>query len=306
MPRPHAPSFRRRSVRLLLTLAGVLLWALPGTAMSPPEPRSQAAPYFDDGFCGDWMCSITEDCFSCPDDCGYCYCGDGICQPSESCSDCSYDCGSCSENRWAVVGTKRYWADYASNAVWRSNLDGSQVELAYSVNGPYGIAYDPAAGQLLWTSSTDETVQAAPPGGGSVVTLQSSFEELSAIAFKASGMAETATAPSAIAGSAGSAGSATASPTTSLSYSLIGSEVVKLTQDIYTGAETREVLLTLSSPDEVHGLTLSADNAALYLGDPVGRMSRKLNIATHAVEWLVFDDGSLAFLSALRSQEEGR
>lgn len=306
MPGPHAPSFFRRAL-LLLILAGVLLGRPPSAAaMSPPEVKSQAAPYYQYEVCGDWACSVTEDCSSCPDDCGYCYCGDGICQSSESCSNCSYDCGSCSENRWVVVGTKRYWADYASNAIWRSNLDGSQVELAYSVNGPFGIGYDPAAGQLIWTSATDETVQAAPVGGGSVVTLQSSFEESSAIAFKASGLAEPATAPSATAGTAGTAGMTETSPTTSLSYSVIGSEVVKLTQEIYTGAEEREVLLTLSSPDEVHGLTLSADNASLYLGDSVGRMSRKLNIATHGVEWLVFEDGSLAFLSTLLSQGEGR
>lgn len=309
MCRPCVPCLRRRSLLLLFTLTGVLLGRpSSATASPPPQPKSQTAPYYDE-LCGDWICGVTEDCNSCPDDCGYCsdYCGDGICQSPESCSDCSYDCGTCSENRWAVVGTKRYWADYAGNAVWRSNLDGSQVELAYSVNGPYGIAYDPATGQLIWTSSTDETVQAASPGGGSVVTLQSSFEESSAIAFKASGMAEAATALPATAATAGmAAGMATASPTTSLSYSVIGSEVVKLTQDIYTGAEEREVLLTLSSPDEVQGLTLSADNASLYLGDSVGRMSRKLNIATHGVEWLVFDDGSLAFLSTLRSQGEGR
>lgn len=280
MPRP-----------LLLTAA--LLWlplSLP--AMSPPELNSQAVPFYEDGYCGDWMCSIGEDCYSCPEDCGtscYEYCGDGICQASESCSDCSYDCGSCSENRSVAVNGKRYWADYAGNAIWRSNLDGSQVELVHAVNGPFGIGYDPAAGHLIWTSATDETVQAASIGG-SAFTLQGSFEESSAIAFKATGEAQALAASS----------------TTSLSYSVIGNEVVKLTQDVNTGSEQREVLLTLSSPDEVRGLTLSADGTALYLGDPVGRMSRKLNIATHAVEWLVFEDYSALSFSTLRTPEAGQ
>lgn len=301
MCRPHEPSFHRCLIRSILVLMAVLLWQPPSAMASPPpEMKSQAAvPYYEYGYCGDWTCNMYEDCYSCPDDCGYCYdyCGDGICQSSESCSDCSYDCGSCSENRSVVVNGKRYWAEYAANAIWRSNLDGSQVELVYSVNGPYGIGYDPGTGYLIWTSSTDETVQAAPAGGGSVITLQSSFEEYYAIAFKATGQA-TATAVT-----AATAEMTAPSSTTSLSYSVIGNEVVKLTQDINTGAEQREVLLTLSSPDEVRGLTLSADGTALYLGDPVGRMSRKLNIASHGVEWLVFDDYSSLSFSTLRSPE---
>ncbi len=307
MCRPHASSCHRKPLLLLLMLTAVLLWQPPSAAASPPpeppeppEMKSQAVPYYEDGYCGDWTCNIYEDCSSCPDDCGYCYdyCGDGICQSSESCSDCSSDCGSCSENRSVVVGTKRYWAEYAANAIWRSNLDGSQVELVHSVNGPYGIGYDPAAGYLIWTSSADETVQAAPAAGGGVITLQSSFEEYFAIAFKATGQTETA-APAAMTAMA----AMNASSTTSLSYSVIGSEVVKLTQDINTGAEQREVLLTLSSPDEVHGLTLSADGTALYLGDPVGRMSRKLDIGSHGVEWLLFDDYSSLSFSTLSSPE---
>lgn len=301
MRKLREPSFDRPVIRLLLLLISVLLWHLPSLAASPPETRSQALPYYE-GYCGDWTCSINEDCQSCPDDCGTCYeyCGDGYCQASESCSNCSYDCGDCSENRSVVVNTKRYWADYASNAIWRSNLDGSQVEQVYSVNGPFGIGYDPAAGYLLWTSANDETVQAAPIGGG-ILTLTGSFEENSSIAFKATGEAAAATAPSA----AKTAAMATPA-TTSLSYSVIDSEVVKLTEDIYTGVEQREVLLTLSSPDEVHGLTLSPDGTALYLGDSVGRMSRKLDIATHAVQWLLFEDYSPMSLPILRSPEEGQ
>lgn len=303
MFRPHEPSFDCNPVRVLLGLIGVFLWCLPALGVTPPDQmKSQTAPYYV-GYCGDLTCGVGEDCSSCPDDCGTCngFCGDAICQPSEDCSNCSYDCGSCSENRSVVVNGKRYWAEYAANAIWRSNLDGSQVEMVYSVNGPYGIGYDPAAGILIWTSATDETVQAAALGGGGVFTLQSSFDEDSAIAFKATGEAPLAAA-SATSASAGVA----ASPTTSLSYSVIDTEVVKLTEDINTGAEQQEVLLTLSYAGEVHGLTLSADGTALYLGDAVGRMSRRLDIASHAVQWLVFEDYSAFDFLTFRSPEEGQ
>jgi len=55
-------------------------------------------------FCGDTYCNGTEDCLSCPLDCGKCdpgqpvdpYCGDGSCNGGETCSTCSSDCGACS------------------------------------------------------------------------------------------------------------------------------------------------------------------------------------------------------------------
>src|SRR5689334_18661221 len=123
MSKPCAPCADRSFARLLLLLIGLLLWQQLASA-SPPEAKSRTEPYYYEPLCGDWACSVGEDCSSCPEDCGSCseYCGDGICQSSESCTSCSYDCGSCSENRSVVVNGKRYWADYASNAIWRSNL----------------------------------------------------------------------------------------------------------------------------------------------------------------------------------------
>ena len=54
--------------------------------------------------CGNQVCDETEDCQTCPDDCGECgtcagdpVCGDGICDEhcKENCQSCSEDCGSC-------------------------------------------------------------------------------------------------------------------------------------------------------------------------------------------------------------------
>jgi hypothetical protein len=44
------------------------------------------------------MCNAgTEDCFTCPSDCGACVgCGDGQCLGTETCASCQTDCGVCS------------------------------------------------------------------------------------------------------------------------------------------------------------------------------------------------------------------
>ncbi len=48
------------------------------------------------GVCGDFTCGPTEDCATCPTDCGICVvCGDGFCAGSETCSTCPGDCGPC-------------------------------------------------------------------------------------------------------------------------------------------------------------------------------------------------------------------
>ena len=65
------------------------------------------------GSCGDGICSKSEDCSSCKEDCGcnksqYCnegicleypYCGDGNCDLSETCGSCSEDCGDCNYDK---------------------------------------------------------------------------------------------------------------------------------------------------------------------------------------------------------------
>ncbi|MEM7449283.1 MAG: hypothetical protein AAF355_13695 [Myxococcota bacterium] len=46
--------------------------------------------------CGDGTCSDSEDCTSCPVDCGLCEtCGDLLCSDTETCDSCPGDCGTC-------------------------------------------------------------------------------------------------------------------------------------------------------------------------------------------------------------------
>ena len=50
--------------------------------------------------CDNGLCESGggEDCWSCPEDCGFCVppaCGDGLCNGTETCSSCVIDCGAC-------------------------------------------------------------------------------------------------------------------------------------------------------------------------------------------------------------------
>jgi hypothetical protein len=167
----------------------------------------------------------------------------------------------------APTTAKRYWADYAGKAIRRSNLDGSNVEtLATDVNGPYGTSYDPETGYVLWTSSGDEKVQMAPANGVSTgaTTLNSSFEDYFAIVVNGSN--------------------------SDTSYGVVNGQIIRLTRSHNSEYEQRDVLYTLSSPDEVHGLALSPDNSALYLGDLQGRMTQKLSLSTLQKTSLVYDN----------------
>ena len=56
--------------------------------------RSRVSAWCGDGVCGN---SESEDCSTCPDDCGAC-CKNGICDLSETCCTCPGDCGSCIGN----------------------------------------------------------------------------------------------------------------------------------------------------------------------------------------------------------------
>ncbi len=47
--------------------------------------------------CGQYGCQAGEDCANCPADCGPCasVCGDGTCDSTETCTTCPSDCGAC-------------------------------------------------------------------------------------------------------------------------------------------------------------------------------------------------------------------
>ncbi|MEJ7596669.1 MAG: hypothetical protein WKG01_02065 [Kofleriaceae bacterium] len=162
-----------------------------------------------------------------------------------------------------AAAPKRVWADHTANAIKSSELDGSAPDVLFDdVQGPYGLSLDVAAQRLVFTSSELEVVQIAPVGGGEVASLETSFEEGYAILHDIG--------------------------THKVVYGLRDTQIIKLTEDIDFGTEAIEVLLQVGSPDEVHGLALTPDGAALYVGDSVGQMSQKLNLATHVVEPLYY------------------
>jgi hypothetical protein len=164
------------------------------------------------------------------------------------------------------IPPKRYWADHAAGAIRRSNVDGSGMEVVVSgLSGPYGLAYDARARLFVWTDSADEAVQAASPDSFAPAPLQSSFEDAYAIV---SATEETETA-----------------------YAVLDGRLMKLTVDRRSGAEQQEVLLELDAFGSVHGLALSPDGGALYLGDAVGQMSRKVRLADRGVETIMFSGG---------------
>lgn len=164
------------------------------------------------------------------------------------------------------IAPQRYWADHDRNAIRRSNLDGSGVEdVVAGLRGPYGLGFDPAARLFVWTNSDDEVVQAASPDGFAPTVLASSFEDSFALV--------------------------TRTEESEVAYAVDGGELVKLTQDRRTGAEQREVLVRLEASDSVHGLALSPDGSALYLGDAVGQMSWKVRLADRVMEAIAFTGG---------------
>jgi hypothetical protein len=60
----------------------------------------RVTPTTTTGPCGDGTCDSSEDCSSCPEDCGQCQsspCGDGTCDADEDCSSCPDDCGACAD-----------------------------------------------------------------------------------------------------------------------------------------------------------------------------------------------------------------
>jgi hypothetical protein len=167
---------------------------------------------------------------------------------------------------------KRVWADHAANAIWISEPDGSAPRMLYpNLPGPYGLSVDVATQQLVFTSSELEVVQIAPLGGGAVTTLRTSFEESYAIVVDEG--------------------------THKVLYGVRDNQLIKLTENTEFGTEQVEVLL--QPVTGVHGLALTPDGSALYLGDAVGQMNRKLNIATHGVEALAYAGPSESSLEVL-------
>lgn len=166
-----------------------------------------------------------------------------------------------------AIDSKRYWADPVTQAIRRSNLDGSSVEdIATGLRQPYGLSFDSATNALLWTSSGDEVVQRLSLEGASPQVLPCEFEDPYTIQVT--------------------------SELGRRAYALDGADVVEVTQSADGTSETRAVLLTLTAVERVHGLALDEQAGLLYLGDDSGQMTRRLRLADHAVEPLVYVEES--------------
>ena len=77
-----------------------------------------------------------------------------------------------------------YWSNYSDNTIRRAPLAGGTPDTLYGsaqgVNGPLGLALDPAAGRIYWSNYGDDTIRGAPlSGGGSSQPLYDSADGVS-------------------------------------------------------------------------------------------------------------------------------
>jgi len=164
-----------------------------------------------------------------------------------------------------IATAQRYWADPSANAILRSDSSGQQIEaIAGGLNLPYGLGFDVEAQSFLWTSSGDETVQKLVAGAHDVTTLQTSFGDPPALEIPHEGGKQAIT--------------------------VVGEEVVRVTEDAMTGDIATEVLMHVDAVDGVHGLALDADARLLYVGNAVGMMAYRLDLANNTATRLTFTD----------------
>ena len=120
------------------------LGILPTVTKSPAELFEVAAEWTIQQrlwVCGDNSCDQggpnSEDCETCPEDCGgpCTICGNGNCGSGESCSTCSADCGACcpntlpNETRNEVVGVTNYgWSCMYDIYFWGQSSYYNQVQ----------------------------------------------------------------------------------------------------------------------------------------------------------------------------------
>src|SRR5438105_615161 len=87
------PLRSRQFAILLLLIAALLLFAY-GWRQTHGRVLASTARVLT---CGNSVCDATENCQTCPRDCGACgdFCGDGVCYGAETCQTCNKDCGVC-------------------------------------------------------------------------------------------------------------------------------------------------------------------------------------------------------------------
>lgn len=159
----------------------------------------------------------------------------------------------------------RYWADPAMNAILRRDPQSGQVEpIASGLNTPYGLGFDVTTQSFVWTSSGDEAVQKLAVGTTAAITLPSNFDQPPALELPREGGRQAIT--------------------------LVGSDIVRVTEDAQSGEVTTEVLMRVESPDAVHGLAVDEEAGVLYIGNAVGMMAQRLRLSDSSALQLTFTD----------------
>jgi DNA-binding beta-propeller fold protein YncE len=164
-----------------------------------------------------------------------------------------------------VDPAQHYWADPAGNRIVRSDPGGMLDEvIAAGLNVPYGLGFDSATQSFVWTSSGDEVVQKLVLADHRVSNLTTSFDDPPAIEIAQEGGKQAIT--------------------------VVDSDVVRVSVDEISDETRTEVLLSLGSAEIVHGLALDAEAGHLYVGNAVGMMAYKIDLADNTISRLTFTD----------------
>jgi DNA-binding beta-propeller fold protein YncE len=90
------------------------------------------------------------------------------------------------------VAGKLYWANYGNNTISYANLDGSGggdlSTTGATINGPSGVAIDPATGRIYWTNFDGTTISYAKldgSGGGELTKTGATVSFASGLAIDA-------------------------------------------------------------------------------------------------------------------------
>jgi hypothetical protein len=162
-------------------------------------------------------------------------------------------------------GALQYWADPTGNRILRADPGGlSPQEVASGLNTPYGLGFDAVTQSFIWTSSGDAVVQKLALASGAVSALNSSFDDPPAIEIEHEGGKQAIT--------------------------VVGSDVVRVTVDDISDETTTEVLLSLGGDEVIHGLALDTEAGQVFVGNAVGMMAYKIDLADQAISRLTFTD----------------
>jgi hypothetical protein len=168
--------------------------------------------------------------------------------------------------RGIIVDTaQHYWADPAGNRIVRSDPGAMLDEvIASGLNTPYGLGFDTATQSFVWTSSGDELVQKLALADHAVRSLNTSFDDPPAIEIAQEGGKQAIT--------------------------VVDSDVVRVSVDEVSDETRTEVLLSLGSAEVIHGLALDAEAGHLFVGNAVGMMAYRIDLADNTVSRLTFTD----------------